>query len=212
MIFDCNCIERLRNDISLRLSSKRFKHSLGVEDTAAKIGSLCLPDKICKLRCAALLHDVAKEYDKDTLLLFIQKDNFPIKNEDKESPQILHSFAAPYIIKKEFNEFAKEEILSACMKHTTGDGEMTIFDEIIFISDFIEDGRTYDACREVRELFFSSASSEKSVKENIFALHKAVLECINKTVSNLTENGKTVNKRTLAARKLITELLNAKEK
>jgi predicted HD superfamily hydrolase involved in NAD metabolism len=212
MIFDDSKVNILRESISTRLSTKRYIHTLGVEKTAIKLGELCLPDKISELRCAALLHDIAKEYDNEATLFFIKSNNFVLTSDDIDSPAILHSFAAPYLIKKDFPEYATDDILSACLKHTTGDSSMTVFDEIIFISDFIEDGRSYESCKEVREMFFSMASCKKSREENIRALHTAVIACIDKTIEHLTSKDRSINNRTLNAKNAITELLKAKDK
>ena len=36
-------LENLRNSVSLRLSEKRYLHTLGVEKTAVILSELCLP-------------------------------------------------------------------------------------------------------------------------------------------------------------------------
>ena len=58
----------LRAEVELRLSTRRFSHTLGVERAAREIGAHCLPDKIAALSAAALLHDVTKTYDVEKQL------------------------------------------------------------------------------------------------------------------------------------------------
>ena len=54
-------IEMLKNSVALRMSEKRFLHTMGVVFTAERLGKTLLPEKISELKAAALLHDVSKE-------------------------------------------------------------------------------------------------------------------------------------------------------
>ena len=77
MIFECNAIDALRIEVRKYMSEKRYKHTLCVERMAEYIGEHCLPDKVAALKCAALLHDIAKELDADQLLKILgEKDLF----------------------------------------------------------------------------------------------------------------------------------------
>ena len=195
MKFSFEEIEDLKKTVKARLSEKRYNHTLGVEDMAKKLSSFILPDMQDELCAAALLHDVCKEYKEEELLEFIKRGGGELSEEELSSPAILHSLAAPFIIKRDFARFATENVLSACKNHTLGDGGMSDFDSIIFISDFIETGRKNDSSARVRAALFEGLSGDKECSKR--ALYQAVIAAIDSTISYLERNGKTVNSKAL---------------
>ena len=156
----------------------------------------CLPDDREEIFIAALLHDIAKELSESELRDIIAKAGIVLT--DADTAPVLHSYAAPHIVRKDFSQFATSEILSAVEKHTVGDSEMSVFDEIIFIADYIEDGRTYKDCVDTREFILSSLS-KNSVVESVNALHKACIMSMERTCDSLSKRGAIVNPRTLDA-------------
>ena len=116
--------------------------------------------------------------------------------EDKECGQIWHSYTAEYIVLRDFPQYADKKLLSAIKNHTVGSQNMTVFDEIIFLADFIEKTRTYEPSVKLREFVFSNMRSG-FVLENIRTLHIAVIKAIDYTVSHLEKNKNTVNSKTL---------------
>ena len=192
-------LAELRSGVEGRLSASRFLHTLGVERAAELIGQYCLPTEIFPLRAAALLHDIAKEFSLDELILLLRKNGFPLTDEDLLSPQILHSFAAPFVICSDFPEFSESNILTATQNHTVGHEDMSLFDEIIFISDFIEDTRRYDACKKMREQLLSKLKPGDFL-ENALLVHKACISTIEFTEKYLRERGKPINERMLKAK------------
>ncbi len=192
-------LSELRARVESRLSNSRFLHTLGVERAAELIGGYCLPTEILSLRAAALLHDIAKELSFDELVSLLRKNGFSLAAQDLLSPQILHSFAAPFVIRSEFPEFSEPNILTATENHTVGHEDMSLFDEIIFISDFIEDTRKYDACKKMREQLLSTLKPGDFLG-NTLLLHKACISTIEFTEEYLRERGKPINERMLKAK------------
>ena len=191
-------VSELKKKVEEKLSDARFKHTVGVVDAAKRIAREILPDEEEAITVAAYLHDIAKELEISELVS-LANESVSLTDDDFESPQILHSFAAPALIQRTFPKFATPQVLSAVFKHTTGDGEMSIFDEIIFIADYIEDGRTYPSCVSVREELWANLSVAKNAVEKENALHSAALSAINATIDNLTKKGRSVNQRTRLA-------------
>ncbi|MBQ1261285.1 MAG: bis(5'-nucleosyl)-tetraphosphatase (symmetrical) YqeK, partial [Clostridia bacterium] len=155
----------LKNDVATRLSKKRFEHTLGVEKMAAYIGEHLLAERVSELRAAAILHDVAKELPDTELLSLMRKSDFSLSDEDFKSSKLYHSFAADALIKRDFPDFASEDILSAVHNHTAGDADMSLFDSIIFLSDFIEEGRVYRDCVDLREMLYKRFNSASNLSE-----------------------------------------------
>ena len=85
---------------------------------------------------------------------------------------------------------------------------MSVFDEIIFIADFVEDGREYAACKEIRNLLFSRLSAAESREECLKTLHLMVVEVIDFTFKYLEERGKSVNGRMILAKKAVLAKIN----
>ena len=201
-------IVELRSAVAARISDKRFAHTLGVERAAVRLGEYCLPDKISELSVAALLHDVAKEMPRDEQLVAMGRSGVDFTAEDYGSFALYHAFAAPVIICEEFSDLALEDILSAVFKHTSGDSQMSTFDEIIFVADFVEDGREYSACKEIRNKLFSQISIDKSSAERIQILHSTVVEIMDFTLKYLEEKGKSANSRMILAKKAVLAKMN----
>jgi HD superfamily phosphohydrolase YqeK len=112
---------------------------------------------------------------------------------------VLHSFTAPLFIKKYFSEFATENVISAVRYHTLGAPEMSVFDEIVFLADFIEDTRTYDASISLRNFVWSNMRSGE-FDTNVKVLHLACVKAIDYTIINLIENKKKINSKNILTR------------
>ena len=201
-------IEKLRVEVRARLSDKRYAHTLGVERAAIRVGEYCLPDRISELATAALLHDVAKEMPREDQLAAMERSGIAFTTEDYDSYALYHAFAAYVLVCEEFSDIATDDILSAVFKHTSGDFQMSVFDEIIFIADFVEDGREYSACKEIRNLLFSRLSAAKNREECLQILHLMVVEVIDFTFKYLEEKGKSVNSRMVLAKKAVLAKIN----
>lgn len=193
-------LDELRESVRIKLSPSRFEHTLGVEKMAVRLAEHCLPEEKSALRAAALLHDIAKELDFDSMLCAIMADGFNLSRDDMQSRAILHSFAAPYIIKRDYPRFASHNIISACRNHTVGAPAMSVFDQIVFISDYIEDGRRYESSLMVRDMLLPKLVLGKT-EENRSALRNAVFESVRLTENHLRTTGKFINQRMLITKK-----------
>ena len=205
MIFDRNMIDKLRQSVKTRLSEKRYAHTLGVEKMAAYLGTALLPDKVDELRVSALLHDIAKEISYEEQISIIADAKIICTDEDISTKPALHSIAAVPVIQSDFAEYATPDVLSAVANHTLGNNYMSLFDEIIFISDYAEPGRTYRSCCEVREYLLKHVNGDRQMADNVYALHRASLMAIESTVDSLTRRGESINSRTLLTKKYLEE-------
>lgn len=201
-----NTLAKLRKSVSFQLSGKRFNHVLGVEKAASYIGKFCLPESILELRAAALLHDITKELDFNEHSQILKKNGFFVQKELIDNPHLLHSFSAPYMVFEKYPEFSTPDILSAIEKHTLGSSSMSIFDEIIFIADYIEDGRTYSSCVTTRNFLYNNFN-EFDFSSNRVALHKAVLMSIDFTIESLRKKQMFIYPRIFDAREAIFALI-----
>ena len=189
----------LREQISIRLSPRRFKHTLGVERAAEFLARKCLPERVFEARAAAILHDVTKELSFEEQLDIIRENSIILTEEELSIPALLHSHTAVAVIQSDFAKFATEEILSAVDKHTTGDENMSVFDKIIFLADFIEDTRVYPTSLTTAR-FVRESMKTKNIGANIYALNKACIMEFDSTIEHLKRTGRKINTKTLLAR------------
>ena len=193
-------ILKLRSRVKDRLSEKRFSHTLGVEKAAVYIAEKCIPNNLDEVRVAALLHDISKEYSEAEHFDIIKKNNISLTIVEKASVALLHSVTGPFVVKSDFEEFSTEAVLGAVRNHTVGAPDMSVFDEIIYLADYIEENRVYPMCIEVRELYLKLSAEAKDRDEHILALHHACIKALNNTIKEFESRGKSYNEMTRLTR------------
>ncbi|WP_203632508.1 bis(5'-nucleosyl)-tetraphosphatase (symmetrical) YqeK [Lacticaseibacillus suibinensis] len=132
----------LLNHLQNRLDDARFQHCLRVEATARQLAQRFDAD-VDRAGLAGLLHDYAKQIPVEEYRRVIVENGF--------DPALLqynrgvwHGIVGTWFIKTETG-IMDHAVLQAIERHTTGDPEMTVLDQIIFVADFIEPARTLDA-------------------------------------------------------------------
>lgn len=193
---------KLRCLLSERLGSRRFSHTLGVETAIVDLGERYLPGDISRLRVAALLHDLTKEWSGEEQLRFCEKNGIPLSEEEKATPKILHARTGACLAAKEFPQLVDAGILSAIERHTTGDGNMTVFDELLYLADYIEPTRTYPECISLREAFYRGY---EDAEDKELHLHKIILAALISTVKEIEERGGAVFSKTREAISALSE-------
>lgn len=144
---------KIMNYLRLKLSDKRYTHSLGVADEAKKLAERYNAD-VNKAYIAGLVHDVAKEVKTDEARELIQ-DKFGIYLDSVtyNVPKLLHAHLGACFAQTEFGIY-DAEILDAIKYHTTAKADMSILTKIIYIADYIEPNRSFDGVDELRELAY----------------------------------------------------------
>ena len=196
-------IEKLRARVGARLSEKRMKHVLAVEDMAFRIGLLFFwndGETMNLLRAAALLHDVTKELTDEEQLSVLETYSVTPLPEDLASMPTIHALTAALIIPRDFPEFADPRLIDAVRYHTTGREEMSLIEKIIFLADYIDDTRIYPACAELREEFFCARLMDMDYGERVCHLDRAALRSIDNNLAYLNAKQRNIHPLTLAAR------------
>ena len=193
-------LDKLRLLIKDVASARRYGHILGVERMAACLASIYCPEKEGMLRAAALLHDVTKEKSFEEQLAIFEKYRVNATEEQLSVPPTIHAVTAPLIIPDEYPEYSDAELLNAIRYHSTGRENMTLSEKIIFLSDYIEDTRTFEDCIALREEFFSAFPEKMSEKERINHLNRVLLHSMELTIEELRDSGKIIESATLHAR------------
>ena len=214
MTFTDKELTELSDRVSATMSDKRFRHTKSVEEEITRMGALYLPDQIDLLRASALLHDIAKEMPAKEQEEICRTNRDPDLEHAVKSPAIMHGHTASYLIPKSYPKYALPEIISAVYKHTTGAEEMSVFDKLLFLADFIEPERPWQICQDVRRSFWDGMPD--TVPERMRRLDETVLYILEFTVQYLRDKGTvpdpTTEKAAVALRKDYEQRYNLKEK
>ena len=126
------------------LSKERYRHTLGVEETAIKLAAAYGEDPE-KARVAALLHDCARCLDSAEMRRLVGE-----RVGETTLRALMHAPAGAELARQKYG-IEDEHILSAIRWHTTGHEGMTKLEKIVYLADFIEPNRpVYPGLEELR--------------------------------------------------------------
>ena len=183
MSIDCTNRDSLENFIKNNLTESRYRHSLGVEEMAVRLSGLHGADSE-KAAFAGRYHDLAKNFDNETMNGYIRKYGLPEKLIDNNA--LAHSKVGAALLENEFG-VTDPEILDSVRYHTTARKGMSLLEEIVFVADVVEDNRTYSDLDYYQDLAYRN-------------LDRACLEILEYTIGSLTSKGLEIDKDTLEAR------------
>ena len=144
------------------LSPHRLTHSIGVMETAVRLAGVFSADA-ARCRLAGLLHDCAKGLGREEMLELIARQGIILFAGEDSYPGLLHAPAGAALAKEKYG-VSDAEVLSAIRKHTVGAPEMSLLDDIIFVSDFIEPNREpFEGLEEVRKAAFEDLGKAKAL-------------------------------------------------
>lgn len=151
---------------------ERFNHSVRVIQMALKlkkIHKLEVDDEHIKI--AGLFHDYAKTLHKDVLEKQVRK-NYPDDSNMLKAPLTWHSFIGANLVKDEL-KIIDEKILDAIYYHTTGKKAMNPLTKLIYIADYVEEGRTYDSCVNARQIAY------QDLDDTVYFITKNTIQHLN---------------------------------
>lgn len=193
-------IAALSEEIRGILPPERLRHVLETEKTAARIASVYLPEKIFKIRAAALLHDITKAEPLEKQLQYCEESAIIISKYDLEMPQILHAITGAAVAERRFATYTDEEILSAIRWHTTGRDGMSVMDSIVYLADLIEESRTYESCRRLREYFWGNMPKTDDKPGQVAHLCRTMVYSLDLTMQRLLQEGRMISADSVLAR------------
>lgn len=142
--------EKMMEYLKIHLKENRFQHTMGVVKAAKELCKIYGCDEE-KAEISALLHDVAKYMDDDSILEILKKENIKLECNIKDNLSLMHGLCGSYIA-RDIMGVEDNEVLNAIKYHTTGKENMNLLEKIIYLSDFIEENRRYDGVEELRTL------------------------------------------------------------
>ena len=201
-------LESLSGEVSRRISDLcRYEHTLAVVSESLAITEffdISDADRH-RLAVAALLHDIAKGLSVEEYVALDKKYSIGYTDDDFASPAVLHAKAGASIAKNEFADVCDSEIISAIASHTTGGENMSLLAKILFVADYTEPTRKWDACKNARASLHSSLS--KDGNDPCIVLDKAILGILDSTIEHLEKSGKKVHPDTAKCKEFILKTI-----
>ncbi len=182
---------RLRAVSYSMMKAKRIAHVRGTEETAVAL-ALLWGEHPEYARRAAILHDCTKYWELPEQLALCAEYGVSLDDLERQSVKMLHSKTAAILSEHQFGE--APEVCRAIARHTTGAPDMTRFDQIIYLADYVEPTRDFDGVEELRQLAFSN-------------LEKAMIVGLQTTIAELEEKHVPVHTNTIRTLEQLTRIV-----
>lgn len=177
--------EKMFDKLKNQLSPKRLAHSFGVSATAGELAARYGAD-VAKAKQAGLLHDCARGMSNNLLLQAAAASGIVVLGVERQEPVLLHAPIGAVIARRDYG-VDDPEVLTAIRWHTTGGPDMSLLDEIVFLADYIEPGRSFPGVDKLRALAAAS-------------LQEALLAAYNQTLGFLIAEGGLIHPATVEGR------------
>lgn len=175
--------DEIKKELSGILNEKRYRHTLGVANTAVSMAEFYGVDAE-KAEIAALLHDSSRALSEEEMRELAGKTLFPDKYPfELTGKELYHSIASEVLAREKYG-VTDTDILSAIRWHTTGKADMTALEMVVYSADMIEPTREYDGVEDLRLL------QDKGLKYLTFM-------CCKHTAEYLRSSGKHIHGSTL---------------
>lgn len=143
-------IEEMKENLARRLKPSRYRHSLGVSETAGRLAQR-FGVSIAKAQLAGLLHDCAREFAITDMIKVAKAMQIPFTAVEATAPILLHAYIGAKMLPEAYG-VADAEVRQAIHRHTVGGPAMTDLDKIVYLADMIEPNRQYPGVDELRRL------------------------------------------------------------
>ena len=190
-------IEQIKKDLKDILSEKRYTHSVGVMEMAAKLAEIYGAD-VETAKLAGILHDIAKEMSSEEKLKYVKENNIIINEVERINTPILHGKIGADIAKKKYG--INEQVQRAIEYHTTTNPNMDLISKIVYVSDKIELNRK-------SEDYDIKYERELALKD----IDKTIIYIIDSNIKSLLNKGKLIEAEMIETRnKLLIAQIKSK--
>lgn len=177
-------LEQLRPVALSCLNHRRIPHVLGTEQEAVRLAERWGADTD-RARRAALLHDCTKKLDLPEQLALAERFHVPLDEMERREIKLLHAKTGAGIAEAVFG--ADEETANAIRWHTTGRGNMTLLEKVIYLADYVEPTRDFPGVEELRRACYED-------------LDAGLLLGLEMTIGEMEARGAPIHPKTLEAR------------
>ena len=151
--------EEIKTVLKKRMNEHRYEHSLNVAERAVFLAEKNGADAE-KARFAGLIHDICKGIPKEEQLEIIKSAGIELDEDTLKSPALWHSVAGAVYCEHELGVTDKD-VLNAVRYHTSGRGNMSILEKVVYMADLTSAERNYPDAEYTRNL------TDKSLDEGI---------------------------------------------
>lgn len=169
--------------IEKNLSEKRRRHIYGVVQIAEKLAVKYGCDKE-KAKTAALYHDMFRSTPVAVLNMYVKQ--LGLDPSYLDNANLAHGPIAARIMERDYG-IKDPDILNAVRYHTTGREGMSPLEEVVYLADAIEPGRSYPGVDEIRQMAQVS-------------LDKACLLSMERSITYIEQRGLFLHEDTVKAR------------
>ena len=141
----------LREKALAYLDEYRVAHVAGCESEAVRLAMRWGEDPELAAE-AAILHDITKRCGRDQQLQLCEKYGIILSNSEKENYRLLHARTGAALARDRFG--VDDTVYEAIRWHTTGKPDMTQFEKILYLADYIEPTRDFEGIDALRALAF----------------------------------------------------------
>ena len=141
----------LRSKVLDVLDEYRVAHVAGCESEAVALARQWGEDPELAAE-AAILHDITKRCTKDQQLQYCEKYGIINDNSEIRNKSLLHAKTGAALARDLFG--IDDAVYEAIRWHTTGKPDMTRFEKILYLADYIEPTRDFDGIKELRALAY----------------------------------------------------------
>ena len=133
------------------LDAYRVAHVAGCEVEAVRLARHWGEDPELAAE-AAILHDITKRCTKDQQLQYCEKYGIINDNSEIQNKTLLHAKTGAALARDLFG--VEDAVYEAIRWHTTGKPDMTRFEKILYLADYIEPTRDFEGIEELRTLAY----------------------------------------------------------
>lgn len=177
--------EELTDILDIRLSKKRYQHSLNVAEEARRLAEFYSYADPEKAYAAGLIHDICKEIPKEEQLAMVKGSAMDVTGVELVTPPLYHAIAGAWYAEQALN-VRDTDVLNAVRYHTVGRAKMSRLEEIIYLADLISADRSYKDVGKMRRFAYQS-------------IEKAMLEALKFSVTDVVGKGSMLPRHTIEA-------------
>ena len=141
----------LREKVRPFLDAYRVSHVAGCEREAVRLAQRWGEDPELAAE-SAILHDITKRCARDQQLQYCEKYGIMIDNSARDNYRLLHAVTGAALARDLFG--ADDTVYEAIRWHTTGKPDMTRFEKILYLADYIEPSRDFEGVEKLRALAY----------------------------------------------------------
>lgn len=141
----------LRTLVWGQVHPKRIPHIMGVEQECGKLARRWGANET-NARRAGILHDYSKYWTHEEHIAFCEQYGVPLDHLEWSTEKLLHAKSGAAFARYVLEE--PEEVWVSIDCHTTGKGDMSLMDKILYVADYMEPQRDFPEVALLRKLAY----------------------------------------------------------